>query len=224
MKDTVSKNKRSAKEWVYRSLFFLFGLLIMSFGIAFSIKAGLGTSPISSAPYVISLFSSLTVGNMTIIMHCIFITCQILILRKNYQLFQLLQLPVAFIFGYMTDFAVYCIKAISCENYLEQWLYCIVGIILVAVAVSMEVVADVVVLAGEGLILAVCKSKPAVTFGYMKVMFDVSLVVIAVVLSLIFIGKIEGVREGTVAAAVCVGLLAKQFNKVLYKINIPFCQ
>ena len=66
---------------VKRYLVLFAGLWIMAFGVAFSIKANLGTSPISSVPYVVSLFAPLTVGNATILMHCVFILIQILLLR-----------------------------------------------------------------------------------------------------------------------------------------------
>ena len=172
----------------------------MAFGVAFSIKASLGTSPISSVPYVVSLFAPLTVGTATIVMHCVFILLQILILRRQYHPIQLMQLPVAVFFGYLTDFGVWAVR----------------GILLVAAGVSLEVKAGVVVLAGEGVVLAICKVLP-VKFGYMKVGFDVTLVVTACILSLVFTGRLQGVREGTVAAALMVGLIAKQFGKVLAK-------
>ena len=91
----------------------------------------------------------------------------------------------------------------------------IIGILLVAVGVSFEVKAGVVVLAGEGVVLAVCKVLPKIKFGYMKVGFDVTLVVIACILSIVFTGRLQGVREGTVAAALLVGLIAKQLGKLL---------
>ena len=193
----------------------LIGLSIMAFGVAFSIKASLGTSPISSVPYVVSLFTPLTVGTATITMHCVFILLQILILRKNYHPIQLMQLPVAFFFGYLTDFGVWAVQGITCNTYWQQWIVCLIGILLVAVGVSFEVKAGVVVLAGEGVVLAICKVLPKVKFGYMKVGFDVTLVVIACVLSIVFTGRLQGVREGTVAAALLVGLIAKQLGKLL---------
>ena len=196
-----------------RYLLLLAGLSIMAFGVAFSIKASLGTSPISSVPYVVSLFAPLTVGTATIVMHCVFILLQILILRRNYHPIQLMQLPVAFFFGYLTDFGVWAVSGIVCESYWQQWLICLIGIFLVAVGVSLEVKANVVVLAGEGVVLAICKVVP-VKFGYMKVGFDVTLVLVACLLSLIFTGRLQGVREGTVAAAILVGLLAKQIGKL----------
>lgn len=198
-----------------RYLLLLVGLSIMAFGVAFSIKASLGTSPISSVPYVVSLFTPLTVGTATITMHCVFILLQILILRKDYHPIQLMQLPVAFFFGYLTDFGVWAVQGITCNTYWQQWIVCIIGILLVAVGVSFEVKAGVVVLAGEGVVLAICKVLPKVKFGYMKVGFDVTLVVIACILSIVFTGRLQGVREGTVAAALLVGLIAKQLGKLL---------
>ncbi|MGO5114445.1 hypothetical protein ACTQ33_05360 [Candidatus Avoscillospira sp. LCP25S3_F1] len=88
------------------------------------------------------------------------------------------------------------------------------GILLVGIGVSFEVTANVVTLAGEGMVLALCKAFP-VKFPNTKISFDVTLVVIASALSLIFLHQLEGVREGTVAAALCVGLVAKQVTPPL---------
>lgn len=194
------------------------GLIIMAFGIAMSIKAGLGTSPISSMPYVVSEFTPLTVGNITIIMHILFILLQIIILRKRYKAVQLLQLPVAIAFGYITDFAVFILGNVSCYSYAQQWFLCAMGILLVGIGVSFEVNAGVVTLAGEGLILAICQVLP-IKFSDLKVIFDVTLVILSCVVSLCFTGKVVGVREGTVAAAVFVGITAKQMNKLIGKLQ-----
>ena len=202
-----------------RYLLLLLGLSIMAFGVAFSIKASLGTSPISSVPYVVSLFAPLTVGTATIIMHCVFIVMQILILRRDYHPIQLMQLPVAFFFGYLTDFGVWAVQGISYDTYWQQWIVCIIGIFLVAAGDRREVEAAVVVLAGEGVVLAICRVLP-VKFGYMKVGFDVTLVVVACLLSVVFTGQLQGVREGTVAAAIFVGLIAKRIGKVLERGNL----
>ena len=132
---------------------------------------------------------------------------------------QLMQLPVAFFFGYLTDFGVWAVQGISYDTYWQQWIICIIGIFLVAAGVSLEVKAGVVVLAGEGVVLAICKVLP-VKFGYMKVGFDVTLVVVACLLSVVFTGQLQGVREGTVAAAIFVGLIAKRIGKVLERWNL----
>lgn len=187
------------------------GLAIIAFGVAFSIKGGLGTSPIFSLPYVISRITPLTVGTATIAMHVTLILLQIL-LRRRYQLIQLLQLPVALLFGMLTDAAVSALRSIVPGSYPAQWGLCLVGIALVGIGVSMEVTAKVVVLAGEGMVLAVCQVFP-VKFAAGKVGFDVTLVLLATALSFLFLGHLEGVREGTVVAAICVGMVVKLVNK-----------
>nr|WP_317402086.1 DUF6198 family protein [uncultured Gemmiger sp.] len=205
----------AVKHPLRRCLLLVVGLVIMAFGVAFSIKAGLGTSPISSLPYVLSLLNlpvPLTVGTATIAMHITLILLQILLLRRRYDPVQLAQLPVALVFGSLTDFSVWALQGISVSAYPARWGLCIVGILLVGVGVSFEVTANIVTLAGEGMVLAVCKVFP-VPFGNAKIGFDVTLVVIASVLSLVFLGGLYGVREGTVAAAFCVGLVARQVNR-----------
>ena len=206
-----TKQKHLVRRWAL----LVVGLVIMAFGVAFSIKAGLGTSPISSLPYVLSLLPlpiTLTVGTATIAMHVTLILLQILLLRRRYDPFQLAQLPVALIFGSLTDFSVWALQGIAVSAYPARWGLCIIGILLVGVGVSFEVTANVVTLAGEGMVLAMCKVFP-VPFGNAKIGFDVTLVVIASVLSLLFLGGLYGVREGTVAAAFCVGLVARQVNR-----------
>lgn len=201
-----------------RIIFLCLGLTIMAFGVAFSIKAALGTSPISSVPYVTSTISGLSVGTTTIIMNFMFVLIQIAILRKKYDWFQLLQFPAAIVFGTMIDVAEYVLKPISFSNYFEQWLLCVIGIFLVALGVSVEVMANLVTTAGEGIVLAICQVAP-VKFSNMKVAFDVTLVCISIALSFIFLGHLDGVREGTIAAAVFVGLITKQTNKLTKKVE-----
>lgn len=206
-----------------RCLLLVAGLFIMAFGVAFSIKAGLGTSPISSLPYVLSLFTPLTVGTATIAMHVTLILLQILLLRRRYDPVQLLQLPVALVFGFVTDFSLWVLQGITASNYAMQWVLCLAGILLVGVSVSFEVTASLVTLAGEGMVLAVCKVFP-VSFGNVKIGFDVTLVVIASVLSFLFLGGLYGVREGTVAAAFCVGLIARQVNRPMRRFAARFLE
>lgn len=200
------------QDYIKRYVIFIIGIVIMSFGIAFCIKGDLGTTPISSLPYVTSLISGLSVGTTTIIMHISLILLQMIILRRNYNPIQLLQLPVALIFGWTIDLALWVIKGLAPESYIFRWLVCLIGIFLVAVGVACEVIGDVVTLAGEGLIIAICKAFN-LPFPPVKVIFDVFLVALSVALSLVFLGGIHGVREGTVAAAFLVGVLSKPMIK-----------
>ena len=201
----MSQKRRNIDYPIRRFLFLCLGLSIMAFGVAFSIKAALGTSPISSVPYVTSVISGLSVGTTTIIMNILFVLIQIGILRRDYEWFQLLQIPAAIVFGTMIDVAEYVIEPLHFSNYVQQWLLCIIGIVLIALGVSVEVMADLVTTAGEGIVLAICKKAP-IRFGNMKVIFDVTLVCIAIVLSLIFLGTLDGViRASRLLAPVYTG-------------------
>ena len=207
--------------FIERCIILLVGLDIMSLGIAFSIKAALGTSPISSVPYVTSRISGLSVGETTIIINLVFILIQILLLRKKYDLFQLFQIPALVLFGLMIDFSAYLIKDITYTNYFQQWGLCILGIILLGLGVSIEVMAKLVTTPGEGVVLAICKIF-SVKFGNTKIAFDTVLVIISVITVLSFLGHLEGVREGTIAGAIFVGLLTKQFSKPLKALEEKF--
>lgn len=190
------------------------GLTIMAFGVAFSIRGNLGTSPISSLPYVTSEISGFSVGQTTIALHCCLIALQIILLRKNYQWIQLMQLPVAFFFGYLTDFAVWATQSCICHNYFQQWVFCLLGIVLCAIGVAMEVIADVVMLAGEGMALALVQVSHQ-PFAKVKVALDSTLVSTSIVLSFLFLHQLVGVREGTVVAALLVGPTSKVARKFL---------
>lgn len=204
-----------------RWLCLIAGLSIMAFGVAFSIKAALGTSPISSLPYVTSRISGLSTGTTTILVNLVFVLLQILILRKQFEWFQLLQIPAVIVFGMMIDAGSFVIQGISYDTYFQQWVLCIIGILLVSLGVSIEVMAKLVTTPGEGLVLSVCKVLP-VKFANMKVALDVTLVCLSILTSLLFLGHLEGVREGTLAAAVCVGLFTKQFRKPVSRFEETF--
>lgn len=121
-------------------------------------------------------------------------------------------------FGTVIDLAEHFIRSITYSNYVEQWLLCLIGIFLIAFGVSMEVMANLVTTAGEGIVLAICKVVP-IKFGNMKMIFDVTLVCISIILALLFLGRLSGVREGTIAAAILVGQITKQTNKLMKKVE-----
>ena len=197
-----------------RTLLLCIALGVMAVGVALSIKADLGTSPISSVPYVVSLMSEMSVGTATILINAILLVGEILIMRRQFQPIQLLQLAVVTLFGWLIDLCLWGLDGLTYADYGQQWLICIAGIIILGIGVSLEVTANLIPLPGEGLILSICTVLP-IKFGNMKVITDVSLVLVAVLLSFAFLSGLYGVREGTIAAAICVGLVAKTVSRLL---------
>ena len=197
-----------------RTLLLCIALGVMAVGVALSIKADLGTSPISSVPYVVSLMSEMSVGTATILINAILLVGEILIMRRQFQPIQLLQLAVVTLFGWLIDLCLWGLDGLTYADYGQQWMICIAGIIILGIGVSLEVTANLIPLPGEGLILSICTVLP-IKFGNMKVITDVSLVLVAVLLSFAFLSGLYGVREGTIAAAVCVGLVSKMVIRLI---------
>ena len=204
----------SIRETMKRYLFFIFGLFMMAVGVALSTRSNLGTSPISSVPYVLSLGLPMTIGQFTFFMNILLIAFQILLLRKQFKSVQLLQVVVAILFGYFTDFTMGLFSWINVSNYPAQLGVFVLSCLILALGVSMEVTADVVMMAGEGVVsaLSIVTKKD---FGKLKVGFDVTLVVCSCIASFILFHKLNGVREGTVLAALLVGTIVRFINKCL---------
>lgn len=201
-------------EKLKRYLIFLVGLFVNSLGVSLITKANLGTSPISSIPYVLSLNFPFTLGNFTIFFSVFLIALQLIILRKNFKLEHILQIPVSIIFGYFIDLTMILFSWVNPEAYIMKIVYLLMGCLILGVGVYMEVLADVVMLPGESFVRAIVLTWKT-NFGTTKICFDVSMSVIAAVLSFVFAGRLDGVREGTVIAALLVGFIARLIGKKL---------
>lgn len=197
-----------------RYLLFLVGLFINALGVSLVTKASLGTSPISSIPYVLSLHYPFTLGNFTIVFSILLILLQILILRKNFKMESILQIPVSIAFGYFIDLTMYMFFWVNPENYFVKLIALLAGSIVLGFGVYLEVVADVVMLPGESFVRAVVQTWNT-NFGTTKIIFDSSMTIIAGALSFVFFGKLNGVREGTIIATLLVGFIARLFGKNL---------
>ena len=201
-------------EKLKRYLIFLVGLFVNSLGVSLITKANLGTSPISSIPYVLSLNFPFTLGNFTIFFSIFLIVLQLIILRKNFKLEHILQIPVSIIFGYFIDLTMILFSWVNPEAYIMKIVYLLIGCLILGIGVYMEVLADVVMLPGESFVRAIVLTWKT-NFGTTKICFDVSMSVIAAVLSFVFAGRLDGVREGTVIAALLVGFIARLIGKKL---------
>jgi uncharacterized membrane protein YczE len=197
-----------------RYVIFLVGLFINSFGVSFITKANLGTSPISSIPYTLSLYFPFTIGEFTFVFNLLLIALQIIILRKNFKLEALLQIPVVFLFSYFIDLTMDILSFMTPSNYIMQFVSLLVGCLILGFGVYLEVLANVVMLPGEAFVNAISTTFNR-DFGKTKIVFDSSMFVVAGVISFILFGKLNGVREGTVVAALVVGMIARFFQRKL---------
>ena len=208
----------SKKEIVKRYILFVISLFFAALGVAFTKHAELGVSPISSVANVMSCkYSSLSLGTWLIIWNCILIVGQILILRKKFQLIQLLQVPLSFLFGWFTDFGMWMVSSIPVNSYPIRLIMVVVGIVILGFGISLSVIANVIMNSGEALVKAVSDTTNK-EFGDVKIFFDILCVVMALILSLIFFDfTIVGTREGTIISALFTGVIVKFFGRKIKK-------
>lgn len=200
------------KQILKRYLYFILGVAINSFGVAFITKSALGTSQISSVPYVLSLrFPSVSFGMTTFFVNLLFILIQAVLLKKNFQLVQFLQVAVNVLFSVLIDVSMTLLSFFQPEAFGLRIVSLLAGCVILAVGISIEVAPDVLVVPGEGAVRAISQTT-GLKFGSVKVYFDVSLIVIASALSFLFFGRLNGVGLGTVISALTVGKFVNIVN------------
>lgn len=177
-------------------------------GIAFITKALLGTSPITSVTYVLSMFTPLTIGQWTIVLNLLFVLFELPFmtrkeLKDDLRMF-LLQIPISLCFGTFIDLSMNMLYWLEPVKYIDQIIYLLVGCVILAAGITLEVKANVAMMAGEYFVRVISQRFHG-EFGYVKLCFDITLVCIACLFSICFMSGIYGVREGTVAAALLVG-------------------
>lgn len=194
-----------------RYLCFVTGLLINSFGVAFITKAALGTSPISSIPYVLDLRFQPTFGEFTFVLNMVYIVAQVVLLRKDFQPIQLLQVAANLIFSAFIDVSMGLLWWLNPTSVLACAASLLLGCCILGFGISVEVAPNVIVVPGEGVVRAISSvlDKP---FGTCKLCFDGSLVAIACALSVLFFGYLNGLGVGTVISALAVGPIVNVFN------------
>lgn len=205
------------KELVKRYILFIVSLFISALGIALAKKGSLGLSPVSSVSNILSLkFTGLSFGIWLFIWNCVLILGQVVIKRKKFQLIELLQIPLSFLFGYFTDLGMMIFSFWRDDTYLWQISAVIAGTAVLGLGIALSVIADVVMNSGEAFVRDLSGAVHK-EFGNIKIAFDIGCVIISIILSLIFFGEIRDTREGTVIAAVCTGLAVKFFTRILKK-------
>lgn len=195
------------KSWAGRLCRYFVGLFIMTIGIAVSVKSNLGVSPVSSIPYTMTRCWGIEMGRATILFHCGLVVLQVLILRKRFRIRSLLQIPVGIVFGYFTTFCNYLMTFLpSTENLVLRLLMSLLSAFFVAVGIFFYLPANVMPLAGEGVMQAVA-DVTGFQLSKVKVAFDCSMVLISLVTCLILLHNFGSVGVGTIISAVLVGTI-----------------
>ena len=201
------------KEFNRYFIYFL-SLFLISLGASLSIKANLGTSPLICLPYVCSLITKFSVGEVMFVFTLIFILIQVVLLRSNFEKRQYLQLIIGTIFSFFVDFSLMLVGFVNPVGYVNQMALLLFSCIVVAFGVLLEIQTEIVYLPADGVIVAISKVLKR-EFSNVKPFVDTSMVVMAAILSLVFLGYLAGVREGTIISAIIIGPIVKILKKYL---------
>lgn len=208
------------KQVVKSYTLFLIGLFIAAMGVALSAKAGLGTSPVASVPYSVSLVNhSLTFGWWLNLWSVVQILVQIALLRKKCKPAEIIiQTVLAFVYGYLTDFSCKLIDGLQVNTYMAQFALMILSCFVLGFGIWIQFKGGVAMLPGEAMnrAISVVTGK---SYENIKIFFDILYIVAAAVICFLFIGKLEGVREGSIIAAVLIGNIIKLYNFLFHKLT-----
>ncbi len=198
---------------VKRILFFCLGMFILAMGINLSIQAGLGTTPVSCLPHALSLVTNIPLSWMSVIVYAAYVLVEFLILRREFKLQDLLQVPCAILFSYFIGLCGTLVAGVTPQLYWQRLLLTLGAVLCVGFGVFLYMAAEITCIPAEGLCAAIGKKihKP---YSTVKIMHDCTAAVLSAAISLIAFQSFVTVREGTVIAAVCVGLVVKLLHKL----------
>lgn len=202
-----------------RLAMYIFGLFIMTAGISLSVISDLGVAPLSTIPYAATLCTGFDMGLGTVIMHSFFVLLQLILLRKKFRPAILLQIPAGIIFGWFTSICNGLMSYVPKPDFIVvQLVFQLVSIILIAVGICFYLPANIVPLAGEG-IVSVISEVFGWQFAKVKIGFDISAVTISGVVCLLFLGHLGSVGIGTVMSAFLTGTFIAVINKLTARIR-----
>lgn len=200
---------------------FSLSLLLCALGVSLITNSHLGTSPITSVPYVLTFLCPLSLGALTCLMNMLFICLQKVLLRKDFTLRYLLQIPAVLLFSLCIDLCMQWTSPLVTEVYIQQLALCIGGAAMLGLGITFQIISNATVLPPEGL-MVVMAYKYHKIFGKLKVIFDTTLVLVALGISLATMYSVVGLREGTVLSALLVGNFVRLFSRLTMGLNRYF--
>ena len=203
------------EELTFRRVFnYVFGLYLITLGVAFSIKSGLGSAPVSSIPYAIDLIWLINIGVATFIFHAILVFIEWILLRDDFKRKHFLQVFVGVLFGVFTSFSVSLMNFISpADSFLLALLMSFFSVLIISLGLFFYVPTNLIPLSVEGVTqaIAIVTDRP---FSKIKVYLDISIVSIALALSYGFLGQLGSVGIGTIIGALLIGTTVKYIHKL----------
>lgn len=209
----------------YRGFFYAAGLLILALGLILNNKSGLGTSPITSISFSISIISGHAFGNVTLIIYILFVAIQLVLhttgkekASKSVLVKDVLQLPMGLIFtrfmnlftDWIPDFSTaYPDSFFGSVPWRLIVLLC--GMTCTGIGAAMSLNMRLIPNPGDGVVQAIA-DRIGKSIGFTKNCTDLFCVLTTLCICLIFSDRIVGIGLGTIVAMVGLGRIIAIFN------------
>jgi len=200
-----SSNQIREKDLIRRTILYVGGLFVLAFGVAVGINADLGVSVVNLIPFIVSEIFETTMGKFVTALLIIFILLEFAILRRKFTIKNVMQIIPSFIFGFFVDLSRMIVGDFRIPTYLGSVLMLLTCSVLLASGLVIYMNAKLVSMPAEGIVEVVASVIPNGTFPKTKIMFDCTIVSIAIVISLLYFGRFHGIREGTLFLAMNTG-------------------
>ena len=200
------------KQWIWRWLIYVSGVVILAVGITLTTKTGIGVMPLSAIPYGAAAAFDLSFSTANFIFYLFLVAGQFLLKGKNRTWMDLLQLPFSFVFSALLGVFERLIP-LQPQHWWQTLVILLIAIALNGAGVSMTVHMKMVPNPAEGLTEAVSTALGK-SIGFTKNLVDISCVVIAFLIDLIFGTLLTSVGLGTVVAMVVIGRAVALFDRL----------
>lgn len=187
---------------IKRIIVYIAGLIILAFGIDLNTKTMLGISPIISVPYNISVISGWLLGAVIFSYYVLLVILQLLIQKKDFPVYQFLQIPCAFV----TSAAVQIFdNVIPVPGHIAlKIIVLILAIVVTAIGASLVVGMKIVPNPADGL-ANIIGTKLGHGFGFGKNIIDFISITVSIIIGLVAKGSIIGIGIGTVITMIMTG-------------------
>ncbi len=199
-----------------RLFLYFIGLNMIAAAVVLNIRYDLGVAAFSSVMYAISEIYRISLGTASIICYLLFVLLQC-ILSKKVTLTYLLEVPLSFAFGFLTDLYDMFIMDIECHIFLRMALF-IATMFVTAMGVCLCVKTDLVLTPTDGIVKTISEVFAA-AFSTVKNAFDISLVLVSVLLCFVNHTEFYGIGIGTILSALFLGRIIKMYERFLYPAN-----
>lgn len=187
---------------VNRWIIYILSINILALGIILNTRTDLGVAAFTSLFYAFSKVNNISLGTASIILYLILIIVQICLVRKlTITIF--LEIPFSLIFGYITDFYDSLIK-IRCSNLLSAYLLLLIAIIFVSLGVYFSVSCNLIATPVESTVKTISQVYN-LKFSLVKNVFDITMIIMMLLLCLVLQIPVYGIGMGTVLSALLVG-------------------